>query len=63
MNFDDFRRAVALQLDVSEDAAMQVLDEVNPEAMIMVELLETGSVSIKLGERKFILSVKVEEEL
>lgn len=63
MDFEHFKRDVAMHYGVDIDTAMQTLDESNPEAMMMVELLETGSVSVKLGERSFVLSVKVEEEL
>lgn len=63
MDFEHFKRAVALHFDVDIDSAMEELDRSNPEPMMMIELMETGSVSIELGTRKFVLAIKVEEEL
>lgn len=63
MDFEHFKEAVANEYQVGPDDAMQELDRRHEEDMLMVELLETGSVSVKLGDRKFILSLHIEEEL
>lgn len=63
MDFEHFKEAVANEYQVPPDDAMMELDRRNEEEMLMVELLETGAVSVKLGERKFILTLQIEEEL
>lgn len=63
MDFEHFKHAVASHFDVDLDSAMDELSRSDIESELWLELMETGSVSIELGTRKFVLSIQVEEEL
>lgn len=63
MDFEHFKEIISNQYQVSTDEAMVELDRQHPDDMLMFELFDTGSVSVTIGERKFILTLKVEEEL